>query len=263
MQLYNQAPSIHIRNAHLAFRDVVLFDQLNLTLTGGKCTCLLGPSGIGKSTLLRLIAGLMTTETASQEKTLIRAEISCDNDLPLSKQIAYMAQMDLLLPWLTVLDNIVIGSRLRHEPRTTRILLTEQAKELLHIVGLEKALELYPRQLSGGMRQRVALVRTIIENKPIVLMDEPFSALDTITRYKLQTMAADLLRNRTVLFITHDPLEALRLADEIFIMSGQPAQLDSPLELNTPTPRDLGEPRLLELQAKLLHELTSSYEAGV
>jgi putative hydroxymethylpyrimidine transport system ATP-binding protein len=262
MQSYIKAPSIHIRNAYLAFRDTVLFDQLNLTLPGGKCTCLLGPSGIGKSTLLRLIAGLITTETASHEKTVIRAEISCDSDLPLSKQIAYMAQTDLLLPWLNVLDNVLIGSRLRHEPREKRTRLKEQAKELLHTVGLSNALELYPRQLSGGMRQRVALARTIIENKPIVLMDEPFSALDTITRYKLQTMAADLLRNRTVLFITHDPLEALRLADEIFIMSGQPAQLHAPLELNTPTPRDSGEPRLLELQAALLHELTSSYEAG-
>jgi putative hydroxymethylpyrimidine transport system ATP-binding protein len=262
MQPSIQAPSIHIRNAYLAFQNVVLFDQLNLTLPGGKCTCLLGPSGIGKSTLLRLIAGLITIEAASQEKIVIRAEIHCDNDLPLSKQIAYMAQMDLLLPWLTVLDNVLIGSRLRHESSTTRRLLTEQAKELLHTVGLEKTLGLYPRQLSGGMRQRVALVRTLIENKPIVLMDEPFSALDTITRYKLQTMAADLLRNRTVLFITHDPLEALRLADEIFIMSGQPAQLHAPLELSTPTPRDSGEPKLLELQAALLHELTSSYEAG-
>jgi putative hydroxymethylpyrimidine transport system ATP-binding protein len=92
------------------------------------------------------------------------------------------------------------------------------------------------------------------------LMDEPFSALDTITRYKLQTLAADLLKNRTVLFITHDPLEALRLADEIFIMSGQPAQLHAPLDLNTPTPRDPAEPQLLALQATLLRELTNSSE---
>jgi putative hydroxymethylpyrimidine transport system ATP-binding protein len=259
MQLhYIKAPSIHIQKAYLAFQNRVLFDDLNLTLQGGKWTCLLGPSGIGKSTLLRLIAGLMTPEVAAQENTIIRADISTDNHLPLSLQIAYMAQTDLLLPWLTVLDNVLIGARLRQESAANLMILA--AKELLRQVGLKKALTLFPRQLSGGMRQRVALVRTLIEDKPIVLMDEPFSALDTITRYKLQTLAADLLKNRTVLFITHDPLEALRLADEIFIMSGQPAQLHAPLDLNTPTPRDPAEPQLLALQATLLRELTNSSE---
>jgi putative hydroxymethylpyrimidine transport system ATP-binding protein len=256
------APSILIRHAHLAFQDRALFDNLNLTLQGGKWTCLLGPSGVGKSTLLRMIAGLITPEIATQEKTVITANITCDNNLPLSKQIAYMAQTDLLLPWLTVLQNVLLGARLRQEGGQQEACLTEKAKELLRIAGLEKALALFPRQLSGGMRQRVALVRTMIEDKSIVLMDEPFSALDTITRYKLQTLAADLLKDRTVLFITHDPLEALRLADEIFIMSGFPAQLHAPLELNTPTPRDPAEPRLLVLQAELLHELTRSYEVG-
>jgi putative hydroxymethylpyrimidine transport system ATP-binding protein len=244
------APSILIRHAHLAFQDRALFDNLNLTLQGGKWTCLLGPSGVGKSTLLRMIAGLITPEIATQEKTVITANITCDNNLPLSKQIAYMAQTDLLLPWLTVLQNVLLGARLRQEGGQQEACLTEKANDL------------FPRQLSGGMRQRVALVRTMIEDKSIVLMDEPFSALDTITRYKLQTLAADLLKDRTVLFITHDPLEALRLADEIFIMSGFPAQLHAPLELNTPTPRDPAEPRLLVLQAELLHELTRSYEVG-
>lgn len=247
------APSIRVENAFLAFRDTVLFDNLNLVLPAGKITCLLGPSGIGKSTLLRLIANLITPETAKREKTTIRATVTCDNNAPISQQVAYMAQTDLLLPWLSVLNNILMGSRLRGtlSPKDS-----EKAKNILNQVGLSNAIDLLPRELSGGMKQRAALARTLFEDKSIVLMDEPFSALDTITRYKLQTLTAELLKNRTVLLITHDPLEALRLADEIYIMSGQPATLHAPLELNTPTPRDPSEPRLIELQAELLHELT-------
>jgi putative hydroxymethylpyrimidine transport system ATP-binding protein len=255
-----QAPSIHIHEANLAFRDVVLFNDLNLTLQGGRCTCLLGPSGIGKSTLLRLIAGLITPTTSAREHTRISARIQVDNDQPVSTQIAYMAQQDLLLPWLTVLDNVLLGARLRQTVNASK---REAATDLLNRLGLSHAKSLYPHQLSGGMRQRTALARTLMEDKPIVLMDEPFTALDTITRFKLQTLAAELLQNRTVLLVTHDPLEALRLADEIYIMSGQPATLRAPLELNTRTPRDPADPALLALQAQLLHELTQSYQGIV
>ncbi len=254
------APAIHIKNAFLAFRDTVLFDNLNLDLSAGKMTCLLGPSGIGKSTLLRLIANIITPETAHQEKITIRATITCDNHLPLSQQVAYMAQTDLLLPWLSALDNVLLGARLRG---TLSSVDFERAKDLFQQVGLANAINQFPNELSGGMKQRVALARTLFENKPVVLMDEPFSALDTITRYKLQTLAADLLKNRTVLFITHDPVEALRLADEIYIMSGQPATLHAPLELKTPTPRDAGETGLIQLQTKLLQELTRLHGEAV
>ncbi len=254
------APAIHIKNAFLAFRDTVLFDNLNLDLSAGKMTCLLGPSGIGKSTLLRLIANIITPETARQEKITIRATITCDNSLPLSEHVAYMAQTDLLLPWLSALDNVLLGARLRGTLSSTD---SERAKDILQQVGLGNAINQLPNELSGGMKQRVALARTLFENKPVVLMDEPFSALDTITRYKLQTLAADLLKNRTVLFITHDPVEALRLADEIYIMSGQPATLHAPLELKTPTPRDAGETGLIQLQTKLLQELTRLHGEAV
>lgn len=262
MQTMTQAPTIYVRNAYLAFRQTVLFDNLNLTLPGGKWSCLLGPSGIGKSTLLRLIAGLITPEIALQEKTITSANIHCDSFSHITDHISYMGQTDLLLPWLSALDNVLIGPRLRREPKKNQVALMKTARDLLCLIGLENALALYPSQLSGGMRQRVALVRTIIENKPIVLMDEPFSSLDTITRFKLQSLAADFFKNRTVLFITHDPLEALRLADEILIMSGQPAKLHIPLKLSGQTPRDPSEPHLLALQASLLHQLTESYESN-
>jgi putative hydroxymethylpyrimidine transport system ATP-binding protein len=247
------APSLEVRNAHLAFRDVILFDNLNFTLPGGKWTCLLGPSGIGKTTLLQLIANLIVPQNTTYKHTRVTAEIRVDNKILLSKQIAYMAQTDLLLPWLSVLDNVLIGSRLRGISLKSNF---EKAKDLLSRVGLENAIKLFPRHLSGGMRQRVALARTLIEDKPIVLMDEPFSSLDAITRFNLQTVASDLLKNKTVLLITHDPLEALRVADEIYIMSGQPATLHSPLKLSGATPRDPADPIVMKWQAILFHELT-------
>ncbi len=247
------APSIHIKHAFLAFRDTVLFDNLNFVLPAGKITSLLGPSGIGKSTLLRLIANLITPEIAKRENTTVRAAITCNNNIAISAQVAYMAQADLLLPWLTARDNVLLGARLRGLLTSDD---TKRAELILQQVGLNHATNLLPNELSGGMKQRVALARTLFENKPIVLMDEPFSALDTITRYKLQTLAAELLKNRTVLLITHDPLEALRLSDEIYIMSGHPAIVHAPLDLTTPTPRDPSESGLIELQIKLLHELT-------
>lgn len=235
-------PNIIIHNAKLRYGEQLLFDGLNLELTKGQWTCLLGPSGVGKSTLLRLLAGL----TAIGERDELLADIrgcSCGD-------IAYMAQQDGLLPWLTVRDNILIGARLRGEK-----LDFDAAHKLLGEVGLSDASDKFPEQLSGGMRQRVALVRTLMENKSIVLMDEPFSALDAITRLRLQELAVKLLHGKTVLFITHDPLEALRVADNIYVMSGKPATLGNVIKPSGIAPRNLNDENLLALQGKLLIEL--------
>jgi len=241
------APTLFIRNAYLSYDGVVLFHDFNLTLPANKLTCILGPSGVGKTTLLRLIAGLITSNSGSTE--VFSGEIGGN------KNIVYMAQQDCLLPWLTALDNALLGPKLRGEklefPR-------QQAKALLAQVGLASAENKYPRQLSLGMRQRVALVRTLLEDKPVVLMDEPFSALDAITRFQLQTLAAELLKNRTVLLVTHDPVEALRLADDIYILSGQPATLHLAVGLTTPAPRDPAAPEFIQYQATLFHELTEA-----
>lgn len=243
-------PTITIENAALSYGDTNIFSNLNLTISAGKWIALLGPSGVGKTSLLRMIAGL----TLPEEKA--RGRISTDNNIPLHQQIAYMAQTDLLLPWLSVLDNATLSIKLRKHSSTDYAAKIQTATSLLEKTGLGATLHLYPRQLSGGMRQRVALVRTILQNKPIVLMDEPFSALDAITRYKLQELAAELLRDKTVFFITHDPTEALRLADEIYIMQGQPASLKSVAQLSSPTPRELTDPDVITLQSQLFHELT-------
>jgi len=231
----------------LTFDGAAVFDGLDFSLHGGRWTCLLGPSGVGKTTLLRLIAGLADPEPPT--------EVTAGDGRPLAGRVAYMAQEDLLLPWLGALDDVLVGSRLRGEKIGPALI--DRARELLDRVGLGDRLRARPAELSGGMRQRVALARTLMEDRPIVLMDEPFSALDAITRLRLQDEAARLLAGRTVLLVTHDPLEALRLGHGIHVMSGQPAGIGPAIIPSGPPPRAPDDPALLARQAELLGRLAS------
>lgn len=245
----SQAPAVLITEASLQYQHQLLFENLNLTLQAGQWTVLLGPSGVGKTSLLRLIAGLTSDVYPS-------SSVKVSDNQPLSNRISYMPQNDLLLPWLSVLNNVLLSEKLRG-------ILTAQNKKhyqnralhLLERVGLAQAANQRPNTLSGGMRQRVALTRTFLEECPIVLMDEPFSALDVITRLELQTLAAELLSDRTVLFITHDPFEALRLGDDIYVMAGRPAKLGSVIHPPGEKPRNVMDSALIQLQAELLERL--------
>ncbi len=221
--------AVNLRSAQLVYGGLTLFDGLDLDLTGGCFTCLLGSSGIGKSSLLRLLAGLTAIG--------VSGDLRGDDGLPLTGRVAWMAQQDLLLPWLNVLDNVTLGSRLRGE-RPDR----PRALGLLARVGLADTALARPDTLSGGMRQRAALARTLMEDRPVVLMDEPFSGLDALTRLRLQALAAELLIGRTVLLVTHDPLEALRLGAHILVMSGRPAIVQTLPDLPGDPPRDPGDP---------------------
>jgi putative hydroxymethylpyrimidine transport system ATP-binding protein len=239
--------AVSIRRARLDYAGTPLFLDLNLNLEGGAVTCLLGTSGVGKSTLLRLVAGLVPARPPTA--------VVAGDGLPLAGRLAYMAQQDLLLPWLDALGNVLLGTRLRGEPRTaTR---TARARSLLERVGLGDRAGARPAALSGGQRQRVALARTLMEDHPLVLMDEPFSALDVPTRLRLQDLAAGLLAGRTVLLVTHDPLEALRLGHRIHVMSGRPAVVGPALEPPGPPPRRAGDPALLAAHADLLERLSA------
>ncbi len=245
-------PDISINELTLEYRHHFLFNRLSLQLPAGSWNCLLGASGVGKSTLLKLLAGLPT----GADRPISPGVITTSDNQPLAGRIAYMAQQDLLMPWLTVMENCLVGYRLRGQ--TVSAVEREKALLLLSRAGLENAVRLRPSQLSGGMRQRVALVRTLLEERPIVLMDEPFSALDTITRFKLQDVAAELLTGKTVLLVTHDPLEALRLADRIYVLRGSPARLSEVLAIQNPRPRSPQETNLLERQGELLSLLAGT-----
>lgn len=237
-----RSPGVSLRGASLSYSDEPVFRNLGLELVGSEITCLLGPSGVGKSSLLRLIAGIAPEATAER--------LTDSLGRPVTGRIAYMDQRDLLLPWLSVLDNVLLGSRLRGEPRDTA-----KARRLLTAVGLSDSHTKRPAALSGGMRQRAALARTLMEEKPIVLMDEPFSAVDALTRYRLQTLAAATLANRTVLLVTHDPSEAIRLGHRVLVMRGIPATFEEALVPASPPPRDPASKEVQTLVGKLLRRL--------
>ncbi len=228
---------------------VPLIHKLNHRFTSGQWHCLLGISGVGKSMLLRAILGLLSDTVTGDIH--VEGSIATSAGSSLQGRVAYMAQQDLLLPWLSVHENVVVGGKLRNcsPPGTDR------ADQLLQATGLRERADDLPAQLSGGMRQRVALARTLWEDKPIILMDEPFSALDAISRLHAQDLASRLLVGRTVIMVTHDPLEAIRLADHIYILSGRPAVLGNPISPAGTAPRAVDNTDVLTLQGQLLSQL--------
>jgi putative hydroxymethylpyrimidine transport system ATP-binding protein len=245
---------VFVRGARVVHGGRPLFDGLEVTLPGGRWTCLLGPSGVGKSTLLRVILGLAG---GAADGVAAGGAVACSDGLPLAGRAAFMAQRDLLLPWLSALDNVLLGVRLRGA-RAGLADARAKAERLLAEVGLAGAARLRPAALSGGMRQRTAIARTLMEDRPVVLMDEPFSALDAITRVRLQDLAAAMLAGRTVLLVTHDPLEALRLGHAVHVMAGQPAALGPALAPPGPPPRRVDDAAVLEMQGELLKRLAEA-----
>jgi len=241
------APGFTVGIPRLVLGGRILFEDFRLRFAGGRWTCLLGPSGVGKTTLLRLIAGLLPG-----------ALVVTDDGLELAGRLALMAQQDLLLPWLSALENVLLGYRLRGERWRRAPELEPAARAILARVGLAGREGDLPAVLSGGMRQRVALARTLMERRPVVLMDEPFSALDAVTRHRLQDLAARLLARHTVVMVTHSPLEALRLGHRILVLRGRPVRVAEVPVPESPIPRDPGDPTLLAREAELWRELAAS-----
>jgi len=214
---------IRVEGLSLHFGGIALFERLTAIFPAGQTSCLLGPSGVGKSTLLRAMAGLAAPSAG---------RIIGSDGLPLVGRAAYMDQSDLLLPWLSARANVTLGARLRGERPNAAA-----ADEILALVGLRGHEAKRPAALSGGMRQRVALARTLMEDRPVVFMDEPFSAVDALTRFRLQDLASTVLHGRTVVLVTHDPQEALRLGHRLFVLSGSPARIDESPVPESPPPR--------------------------
>ena len=187
--------------------EIQIFPRISFTMQAGSWTCMLGPSGVGKTTILRLIAGL-------ESEIVLDGRIELKEGGRLTGQISLMSQTDNLLPWLNATENVVLGSRLRGEKPNY-----DKANALIEKVGLTDHRKKKPYALSGGQRQRVALARTLMEERPIVLLDEPFSALDARVRAEMQELAAQHLQGKTILLVTHDPAEAARLGESILVLS--------------------------------------------
>jgi ABC-type nitrate/sulfonate/bicarbonate transport system ATPase subunit len=221
--------------------------NITLQVAPGEIISLIGPSGCGKTTLFNILAGLTSPD---------RGTIRLDGRrvAHVRSRVAYMQQKDLLLPWRTALDNAILGMEIQGfgKARARR-----EARALLEVFGLQGFEDSYPHVLSGGMRQRVALMRTILCRRQILLLDEPFGALDTITRAGMQRWLLKVwMRFRpSVLLVTHDVEEALLLADRIYILTSRPGTIQTKITVDLPRPRAATTPALVAHKAELLRLL--------
>ena len=211
------------------FGDTPALASTTLEVADGEFASLVGPSGCGKSTLFNIVSGLI--QPTSGRVFLDEREVTGQTG-----HVGYMLQKDLLLPWRTVTQNIVLGAALHG--RVTRQ-DKEEAVELARRYGLGDFVDHYPHALSGGMRQRVALMRTLAFHKDVMLLDEPFGALDSQTRLRMQQWLLDVWvdQQRTVLFITHDVDESIFLSDRVHVMSARPGSIRATFEIDLPRPR--------------------------
>lgn len=216
---------------------------LDLEVREGEFASLLGPSGCGKTTLLNIIAGLIRPDSGRIFLNGREVE-SCRG------YVAYMQQDDLLLPWRTALENAILGPELRGADRTRPL---KEAESLFHRFGLEGFEKHYPAELSGGMRQRVALIRTLLTGKELFLLDEPFGSLDALTRGVLHRYLLGVFEefDKTILFVTHDLAEALLLSDRIYLLTARPARVKAVLEVPLPRPRERADPQFIRLERDL------------
>jgi len=223
---------------------------MDLTIERGGFVSIVGPSGCGKSTLFNVLSGLIQPDGGS-------INLEGRDVIGATGHVGYMLQKDLLVPWRTVLGNITLGARLKGKVTAED---RDQAKGFAEKYGLGDFLNHYPSALSGGMRQRVALMRTLATNHQLLLLDEPFGALDAQTRFEMQQWLLQVWRDtqRTVLFITHDVDEAVFLSDRILVMSPRPGRVVDDLAVNLPRPRTLEtlvSPGFTEIKSKVLHQL--------
>ena len=214
---------LRIEDLNLSFGDVKVLNHVNMQVKEQEFIALLGPSGCGKSTILNVLAGLLQPE--SGHVFVDEKEIKGVSD-----HFAYMPQSDLLLPWKTILENVTLYGQINHDKQNA----TNRAQEEFKTFGLEGYENAYPNELSGGMRQRAAFLRTALCKADILLLDEPFGALDVITRNDMQDWLLKLRSdyNNTTLLVTHDIDEALYLADRILILSHRPASIIREIDLS-------------------------------
>jgi ABC-type nitrate/sulfonate/bicarbonate transport system ATPase subunit len=242
---------LRIEGLTKAYGDLPVLDGVSLTVASGEFVALVGPSGCGKSTLFDVVAGL---EPADGGRVLVDgAEATGRTDA-----VAYMPQQDLLFPWRTVLDNTTLGLEVAGMRRRAA---RERARPLFAAFGLAGFEGARPGELSGGMRQRAALLRTVVQDRPVLLLDEPFGSLDALTRTEMQVWLSRM-RARfgwTVLLVTHDVREAVLLADRVAVLGPRPTSVLREVPVDLPRVRDLAvltDPAFTAVEADLLGALT-------
>ncbi len=252
------SPLLSIKEiSHVYFTKESIFHALqdvSFSVKEGEFVSILGPSGCGKTTLLSIISGLVTP---TQGTVLINESEVCSKH----SSIGYMLQQDYLFPWKTIKQNVLLGLNILHDKRKESI---NNALNLLNEMGLSKVEDAYPRQLSGGMRQRAALARTLATNPSVLLLDEPFSALDYQTKLKLENLVVKTLKeyDKTAILVTHDIEESIAMSDRIILLSKQPGRIAKnftvPQELKTLTPF---QARRHPLFPSLFHSIWKELEA--
>jgi ABC-type nitrate/sulfonate/bicarbonate transport system ATPase subunit len=235
-----------------------VLDHISLQVAAGEFVSVVGPSGSGKSTLLSIIAGL-------DEPTEGSIALEGDPNAPRLGQIGYMPQRDLLLPWRSALDNALAGMQVQGVPKREA---RQRAQKLFEQFGLADFQRSAPHALSGGMRQRVAFARTVLAARNLMLLDEPFGALDALTRLAMQRWLLDIWGQlgKAAILVTHDPEEALLLADRVYVFSTRPARVVLALDVPLPRPRQtemVGLPAFARLKARLLRALLTGQDVSL
>ena len=237
-----------------SFQHLQIFKHFSICVPRRSFTVMIGPSGCGKSTLFNVLTGIEPRDSGE----LKWQGTPFDH---LGRTAAYMQQHDLLLPWLSLIENALLPARIAGTPKNVS---TPQALALFERLGLDGFEAYLPRKVSGGMRQRCALVRTLMFEQDLVFLDEPLSALDAITRRSLQSLLLLLQSEfgKTILMITHDIEEALLLADEVLLLSRRPMGIEERFRLKQPKPRQIDDPQLLAIKAHVLKRLQQEADNG-
>ena len=245
--------AIEVKNINKSFEgkkkdELSVLEDINLTINDGELVCLLGPSGCGKTTLLRLIAGL---DQPTSGEIVANGEVVKKP----SGDRAVIFQQYSLFPWLTVLQNVTFG--LEMTTKNSKEENIAAAERYLKSVGLIDFKYSYPHELSGGMKQRVAIIRSLLNHSPILLMDEPFSALDMQNRHKLQEQLIGVWKRfeNTIVFVTHDVDEAVYLADKIVILDKNPGRIAYVVDVDIERPRRRDSPEFIKLQESIVKDL--------
>ena len=243
--------SIEIKNINKSFdgrgKNLSVLEDINIEINDGELICLLGPSGCGKTTLLRLIAGL---DQPTSGEIIANGEVV---EKP-SGDRAVIFQQYSLFPWLTVIQNVTFGLEISGGSKEENI---QAAERYLKSVGLLEFKDSYPHELSGGMKQRVAIIRSMLNHSPILLMDEPFSALDMQNRHKLQEQLIGVWERfeNTIVFVTHDVDEAVYLADKIVLLDKNPGKIAEVISVDLERPRKRDSLEFLKIQESIVDKL--------